>query len=274
MKVNLCTISFRHVLASIENIVEFAIKEDFYGIELWGVHAKALSCTKFLDNPRVRITMISDYIDLIDPTLMIEKCQELINLCHRFNCNKVRIFAGDKARDELSHEEEVKILANIHWLCQRMDSEQILLVVETHPGTWADSLPATLELIERVDHHNLYINLDVLHVWEAGDSPSEALTMLDDRIVNVHLKNITHHEHLHVFSPLNVYSPSGNRIGMTHLSSGAICYKHFLSQFIKQHSEVPLSIEWFGTEPFRYLEEEKMWIQSVEDSLLLGSEQT
>lgn len=42
MKYSLCTISFRHQLISFTDIVQFAYKNGFEGIELWGIHAQNL----------------------------------------------------------------------------------------------------------------------------------------------------------------------------------------------------------------------------------------
>ena len=42
------------------------------------------------------------------------------------------------------------------------------VLLETHPNTLTDTLPSTIELLEEVNHPNLKINLDFLHIWESG----------------------------------------------------------------------------------------------------------
>ena len=45
-----------------------------------------------------------------------------------------------------------------------------ICMLETHPNTLTDTLPSTIELLEEVNHPNLKINLDFLHIWESGAS--------------------------------------------------------------------------------------------------------
>ena len=71
LKVNICTISFRHCLVSLEDIIDFAFKNGFWGIELWEPHVYGLienenrlnEMKEKLSNLDVHFSMISTYMD-------------------------------------------------------------------------------------------------------------------------------------------------------------------------------------------------------------------
>jgi 3-dehydroshikimate dehydratase len=271
MNYNICSISFRHTLTSINEIFSFSKSSIFYGIELWGVHARAIEYASFLNEPNSKITMISDYIDINQFQNIPSKCEELIDLAHKFKCEKIRIFAGNKSRDKLTPNEQTYCVKHLKFIANKFEDVGIKMVIETHPNTWADSLSSTLELIQIVDHKNLFINLDILHIWEAGDSPVEAYHCLKPWIVNFHFKNITHRDRLHVFEPQNVYSPSGEKGGMVSLENGAINYEEIIECLMKDDSDIPISLEWFGTQPYQQLNRDISWLKKTETKLTLSS---
>jgi 3-dehydroshikimate dehydratase len=147
----------------------------------------------------------------------------------------------------------------------RMASEHdSYLVIETHPNTLADTLSSTLRLLRETAHDHLRVNLDFLHVWELGSAPIDAYRELKAWTVNYHLKNISGRNRLDVFAPDNVYSPSGDRSGLTALSDGIIDYSAIIEQLVRDDSPHTASIEWFGEQPFRYLESELAWLKKQE----------
>ncbi|MDF2670573.1 MAG: 3-dehydroshikimate dehydratase, partial [Paenibacillus sp.] len=130
MKISLCTISFRHQLISFSDLVSFAIKERFDGIELWGVHALSLYECERENTPRQLqrlqehnscISMISDYLDISsdrDTGAALEKCAQLIEAAKWFGVNRIRTFAGHKASKDVSVKERKQYVSRLRDLCE------------------------------------------------------------------------------------------------------------------------------------------------------------
>ncbi|ARU54642.1 family 2 AP endonuclease [Oleiphilus messinensis] len=264
MKLNVCTISFRHHLISFEQIAHWAKRHHFNGIELWGVHAKNMDARmeygkSWLSQQNLSVPMISDYLPLAgDADTAIAKATSLGILCEYWGAKKLRTFAGNRSSHLVSKEERSLWTTRLRKLCDVAREFGVYLVVETHPNTLADTLESTLQLIEEVNHPALRINFDVIHVWECGSDPVSALKALEPLVVHIHLKNITDKALLNVFNPGNVYAPAGDRSGMVKLFEGAFDFNGFLAH-LKQHSSIPwqvldASLEWFGADVCTTLE--------------------
>ncbi len=256
MKLSVCTISFRHQLISLKDIAQWARANNFQGIELWGVHAKNLqdfpeyNCD-WLKSYDLSVSMLSDYLPLYgDKQLAIDKTTDLCRMANIWNAKKLRTFAGDCASDKITASERKQWAIRMRELCNIAQDHGLNLVMETHPNTLADTLASTLQFIEEVDHPALKVNFDVIHVWEMGSDPVKAFQLLAPAIVHVHLKNISERKMLDVFSPMNVYAPSGSRVGMVKLFDGQYDFSAFI-RFLMSQSQLPsetidASLEWFG----------------------------
>ncbi len=266
MKLSLCTISFRHQLISLEEIARWAMQHHFNGIELWGVHAKSLGQgsdynREWLRERDLRVPMLSDYLPVGgDKSVAIDKASDLCALARRWGAQKIRTFAGNRASDEVNAEERLAWVRRLRDLCEVVESFGIRLIVETHPNTLADTLASTLQLIDEVDHPALKLNFDVIHVWEGGTEPIEAFRKLLPLVDHMHLKNVLSRDWLGVFSPQNVYAPSGERGGMTRLFDGAYDFETFLhtvkAEFPFVWNEMDASLEWFGSDVLLTLEQD------------------
>ncbi|WP_239617718.1 sugar phosphate isomerase/epimerase family protein [Cohnella mopanensis] len=275
MKYSLCSISFRHELVSFHDLVRFAREQEFAGIELWGIHARAVlrrcehevpSLLDRMEADGVRISMISDYIDLYseDDQVALKRGRELFALAKTFRTRKVRIFAGNRPSAMADSETWTQCIIRLRELARMASEHDSYLVIETHPDTLADTLSSTLRLLRETNHAHLRVNLDFLHAWEWGSDPIDAYRELKSWTVNYHLKNISGRNRLDVFAPNNVYSPSGDRIGLTALSDGVVDYSAIIEQLVRDDSPYTASIEWFGEQPFRYLESELAWLKKQE----------
>lgn len=266
MKYSLCTISFRHQLISFTDIVQFAYENGFEGIELWGTHAQNLYMQEretterelnFLKDKNLEITMISDYLDIslsADFEKTIEKSEQLVVLANWFNTNKIRTFAGQKGSEDFSEQERKEYVKRIHKICDVFAQHNMYVLLETHPNTLTDTLPATIELLEEVNHPNLKINLDFLHIWESGADPIDSFHQLKPWTLHYHFKNISSANYLHVFEPNNVYAAAGSRIGMVPLFEGIVNYDEIIQEV--RNTNLFASLEWFGHNSKEILKEE------------------
>ncbi|MFC4098560.1 sugar phosphate isomerase/epimerase family protein [Paenibacillus xanthanilyticus] len=273
MKLSFCTITFRHQLVSFERLVEFACRQRFDGIELWGAHAVALAGSErertsrqlaIMHSRGLRVTMLSDYLDIADDARFeatVRKLRELAQLARWYGTDRIRTFAGSKPSADVAQREREAYAARLRTLSGICADYGLQLLTETHPNTLSDNLASTRRLLEEVDHPNFGVNLDFLHLWEAGDDPLASYAALKPKVGHFHMKNVASAERLTVFAPDQVYAPSGSREGMVPLSQGALDYAPILAAI--RDSDLFASLEWFGGEPFRVLEEDRDWIEAT-----------
>ncbi|KXF76408.1 3-dehydroshikimate dehydratase [Paramesorhizobium deserti] len=258
MRLSLCTITFRHHLLSLEDIARWAAANGFQGIELWAVHARNMQHLTDRDAAwmagfGLSVPMLSDYLPLDDDLATLRHATaDLCRLAGRWGAKKVRTFAGKTGSRDISPEARWRLSARLKEACRIAEDSGCTVLVETHPGTLADTLASTQRLIEEVDHPALAINFDTLHVWEGGDDPLSAHRALLPRIRHYHLKNVRSRADLGVFEPANVYAAAGKRTGMTPLFDGALDYLEFLDALFER-DDIDASLEWFGGDCFNVL---------------------
>lgn len=264
MRIALCTISFRHHLVSIGELARFARGHGFDGIELWGVHARNLGPgdhAEWLAAYGLHVPMLSDYLPLdAPPKTLTERTAELARLAGSWGAPRLRTFAGTKGSADASAEERAHVAARLRMAAGQLADHGLRLVVETHPGTLADTADSLLDLLASVDHPNLRVNFDTLHVWEGGDDPLAAHARLSPHIDYYHLKNVRSRADLPVFEPANVYAAAGRRDGMTALFEGALDYGAFLKTLPPQ---AEASLEWFGDASFSVLPADLFRVRSA-----------
>ncbi|MEO9337284.1 sugar phosphate isomerase/epimerase [Mesorhizobium sp. SB112] len=258
MKLSLCTITFRHHLLSLEDIARWAASNGFDGIELWGAHARNMQHMTDRDAAwmagfGLSVPMVSDYLPLDDDLASLRYATaDLCRLARRWGARKVRTFAGKTGSNETSPEARWRLSTRLKDACMIAEDQGCSVLVETHPGTLADTLASTMRLIEDVDHPALKVNFDTLHVWEGGDDPLEAHQKLLPHIQHYHLKNVRSRADLGIFEPSNVYAAAGKRSGMTPLFDGTVDYLEFLDALFDRDN-VAASLEWFGGDCFNIL---------------------
>ncbi len=273
MRVNLCSISFRHELVSFRELARYALSAGFDGIELWGVHARSLNLqwrdrlrelVRDVGESGISIAMMSDYVEFMGDAPFEEEWREKVRTARAFGTDKLRIFAGRRGSRSFGEEDWSVCAARLRRLCEIAAEEEVYTVVETHPDTAADCLDSTLRLLREADHPALRLNLDFLHLWEAGDDPLRAYELLKPYVLNYHLKNVSSRERLPVFSPMNIYSPSGSREGIVPLAEGELSYSPIVRKLAEDRLNRPVSIEWFGPNPFEAVRKELEWLKGTE----------
>jgi 3-dehydroshikimate dehydratase len=278
MQLFLCTISFRHQLMSIDQLVKWARTNHFQGIELWGVHANNLADQPQYDKDwlaghGLRATMISDYLPLYTSEQnLFNATQKLSRLCNHWGCQKIRTFSGAKPSAETTEEERKQLFSRLQMICDWLAEFELNLVIETHPNTYADSLASTEHLLAHVNRNNLKINFDVVHVWESKVDITTALERLAPHIQHFHLKNVRSEEQLSVFAPDNVYAPAGTRDGMAPLFDGVVDYAMFFHTLFSRPElnlvSIDASLEWFGHQSQSVLQHDRNLIQRLEQQYL------
>ncbi len=269
MHLSLCTISFRHQLVSLPELATYAAGAGLDGIELWAAHARGLKHQPglngdWLDAMGLGVSMLSDYLPFAGPYPQgRDKLRALCVMARHWGTHKIRVFAGQKASAECTVADWRALVCRLRDYCLQAEESGMTLVLETHPNTGADTTEATEELLAAVDHPALKVNLDVLHIWEAGEDPVRAWRRLEPYVLHLHLKNIRHRKYLPEFAPANVYSAAGSRAGMVPLFEGVYDFAGFLHSLPddRVHSA---SLEWFGPDPFAVIARDGQQIRRLQ----------
>ena len=257
MNISLCTITFRHHLLSLEQIADWASRNGFDGIEIWGAHARHIPFAsgydaRWLAEFGLKVPMISDYLPLDRPETLDRKTKAALDQARRWGTDNIRTFAGKTASARIEPDARLQLTDALRQACDQIAEQGKHLLIETHPGTLADTLASTVQLIEQVNHQALAINFDALHVWEGDDDPVTARKVLLPKIRNYHLKNISQHSKLPVFAPGNIYDAAGSRQGIVPLFEGEMPYDGLLTELAAE-TGAQLSLEWFGDDVFETL---------------------
>lgn len=267
MKLSVCTITFRHQLVSMDEIANWALQNQFDGIELWGIHAINLyeQMAEFyqadwIESMGLKVSMLSHYLPLFDDAKVLQsQMLKLCKLANHWRCNKIRIFAGDRSSITLTESERAQLTARLRWLSEMVEQHGLMLVAETHPGTLADSAESTIRLLDEIDHPAFKLNFDVIHVWEFGADPMQFVRQVSDHIVHFHFKNVSQRDKLSVFAPANVYAAAGSRDGMTPLFEGDYPFAEFIQKIRRGYAD-EASLEWFGADVYNVLKADRVQV--------------
>lgn len=177
MNISLCTITFRHHLISLEQIADWASRNGFQGIEIWGAHTRHIPYAngydaRWLAGFGLHVPMVSDYLPLHQPDDLQSKTAAALDQARRWGTFNIRTFAGPAASADTPEPERATITQALRFACERVADQGRYLLIETHPGTLADTLASTVRLLDEVDHPALAVNFDALHVWEGGMIPA------------------------------------------------------------------------------------------------------
>ena len=74
----------------------------------------------------------------------------------------------------------------------------IKIAIEHFPGTVLPTVKATLEFIEKLDHPNLYLLLDIGHAQMSEENPADVLPLAGDRLAYIHLDDNDGKNDLHL----------------------------------------------------------------------------
>ncbi len=266
MKIALCTISYRHHLRSFDDLLSYALAEQFDALDVWGVHAKHLQDDEILrlrEHP-IEVSMLSHYLSFDAPlSVLLEQTKALSRLGQRIGTRRIRIFAGNKSSQQLTEPERVRLVYQLQGVCKVLDQSKQLLLIEIHPNTAADTIESTERLVREVNHPACRLNFDVLHVVESGADPVTAYRRLEPVIEHLHLKSIARTDQFEVFNPANVYAAGGTRDGMVPLFDGIIDYERFFEELKQALTLKTASLEWFGDSPDEQLKTDCRKVRDV-----------
>ena len=242
MRVHACSVAFRHLRVTAADLAGYSRREGFDGIEIWAPHARALRADWRALPRRPDVPMLAGYLPFGTDAFRPDEARALVALTRDWGARRLRLFAGGVGHAAADAALRARIAGDLRRTADMAAAAGVIVAVETHPRTLADGLAPLRALLDALDHPAVGVNLDVLHVWESGACPLDALRALGGRVVHAHLKNVTAPDRLEVFRPDNIHDPAGTRDGICPLMEGAVDYATILPHL----RGLDVSLEWFG----------------------------
>lgn len=246
MKINACSVAFRHTNITAALLADYTLKGGFDGLEIWAPHARTFDADWKVLPRRPKVPMLAGYLPLGESGFSMLEAIRLCKLAQSWGATKLRLFAGSTGSAMAGPALRDRIVADLRKCAAIAQDHGLKIAVETHPETLADTPCATRELLDRLNHPAIGINFDVLHVWEAGVDPILAHALLASDVLHFHLKTVSARNKLSVFTPTNIHDQWGHRDGICPLFEGALNYAAILRNL---PIDAEMSLEWFGPDP-------------------------
>jgi fructoselysine 3-epimerase len=128
--------------------------------------------------------------------------RQAMALANRLGAPVVTITTGQPLSGEPAEILRARLLAGLEHVVHAADLAGVDVAIEPEPGQFIETSAALKELLDEVDHPRLGANLDIGHVWCAGDDPAEAVRLLGKRIRHLHLEDIKDRRHWHLIPGL------------------------------------------------------------------------
>lgn len=120
-----------------------------------------------------------------------------VEIAKQLNCANVSISSGPVAKDKKISEVLDTFFNNLNIALLWLPSE-INLCIELEPGHLIQNLAGYEEIFANFKNKNLGINLDIGHLYWAGDTIENAFDRYGNKIFHIHLEDIKNYEHYHL----------------------------------------------------------------------------
>jgi 3-dehydroshikimate dehydratase len=192
MKTSFCTNVFSN------EDMEMAIKKlaqlGYDGLEFWDKYLQKIDIfwlVDFLKENHIEVSQICPYFNFTgtkeewkNSILLAEK---YIKLAKILDTKLIRVFTGKVGSKEATSAKWRLAVLGLKKICELGVKDKILFVLETHPGTLADTSDSTLNLLEKVGMENLKVNLQVPLIGEKN--PLISAEKLGEYVVHLHAHN-------------------------------------------------------------------------------------
>jgi len=125
-----------------------------------------------------------------------------LTVANRLGSPVVTITTGQPLSGESVGVLRSRLLEGLESVVHMADLAGVDVAIEPEPGQFIETTAALRDLLDEVDHIRLGANLDVGHVWCAGDDPAESVHVLAGRLMHLHLDDILGRRHFHLIPGL------------------------------------------------------------------------
>lgn len=123
---------------------------------------------------------------------------------------------------------------SIRPILDRADQLRVNIGIECEPGLYLEYVAELREWIDRLAHPRFGANLDIGHSQVIGESISDAVTMLGERIWNLHVEDIPGRKHYHMIPGEGTLDWSALREALR-----GIGYERYLTVELYTHTAEP-----------------------------------
>lgn len=120
-----------------------------------------------------------------------------IEIARQFNCTNISISSGPVTRDKKKNEVLDTFFHNLNVALSHLPYE-INLGIELEPTHLIQNLRDYEEIFSNFKNKNLGINLDIGHLYCAGDTIENAFDKYGNKIFHIHLEDIRDYKHYHL----------------------------------------------------------------------------
>ena len=128
----------------------------------------------------------------------VDYTRKAIDLAARMSCPNVSITSGHALPGCPPEDARKLLLESLGQVLEHAAMKGVRVGIDYEPGLLIDNTPELLRLIEDCGSPQLGANFGVGHAWLAGDDVHQSLTLLGDRLFNVHVEDIKGNEHYHL----------------------------------------------------------------------------
>lgn len=160
-KIGLCSVTFRNL--SVEEIIKLSIKAGVEGIE-WGgdVHVKpgdierASEVGQLTKAANIEVTSFGSYYRTGDIEENDHSFEEILTTAQYLQAPAIRVWAGSLGSQEADEEYRLKVVDDARRIAELAAQQKISIHFEYHGGTLTDTKESAVNLLETVDHPNVY----------------------------------------------------------------------------------------------------------------------
>lgn len=192
MKTGICSITFRNL--SVVELITLVKQAGLDGIE-WGgdvhvPHGKLDVARETLARTRdagLEVSSYGSYYKIIEPDGTLQDFQPVLESALVLETNVIRIIPGSKGPAAADEAYWNTVIEQSRRAAEMAAAHQIRVAFEFHPLTLTETNESTLELLEKIDHPNMYMYWQPAYFTPEMDYRLAGLNALKDRILNLHV---------------------------------------------------------------------------------------
>ena len=189
---------------NLEEAIDIAVQYGLDGIELRGRGQNHISpeCTfSYVSAARERIRKnglsvpcLTAYTKFRQETVQkvyseADRLMDMVSLAEYLEAGCIRVFLGEIPEGMEKADSDAVVREGLFYVAEKLKDRKVRLAIETHDsGKSGRALAPLLEGVSR----SVGVLLDVIHPWEEKESIEETWNCIGDRIIHVHIKDVSH----------------------------------------------------------------------------------
>lgn len=192
LKSGLCSVSFPRLNAL--DVVELTAEAGLEGIE-WAGNAHVLpgklklasNVRKMTEEAGLEISSYGSYWKVVDTAGKPQDFTPVLESALALGTKTIRIWGGHKPSDVVTRQERAAIIDEIFQALEKCSTYGIRLALEFHANTISDSNTATADLLDEIQHPNLFTYWQPIYWLSDPAYCLDGLNHFSNRVLNLHV---------------------------------------------------------------------------------------